>query len=839
MYSQPNSGLLGALNQWNATTVPVAIMILLFHVIGISALQAQDRGTGSVHIYQADLPAPPSLGTPGLGDGADGSMTPLQPGMPTVINTAPVPGNLAVSPERQAEVMTKARAEQHHFRAKGGGAAAVHPGLGIDLGYNAAGMNIRPQGGDGLLAPASNWSVRFSLAEIKIDGEALEVSDETSSVVLARDRASRVVARDATEWWVNSEAGPEHGFTIESSPRPTPRNLEISLTLAGNLNAFQEDGTILFKDGDGRIRMSYGELHVEDATGRMLPSRMELHETEGDWKLSLEAELADAVFPITVDPVVGTQQEEALAGDGLPGDEFGFASDGIGDVMAVSSPGKLSGKVYLFHENQGGAGAWDEKTSVVIPVTEIPVVGDRFGQSVAVFEDEGAGKTYLAVGAPQHDGTGSVFVYERNQGAADNWGFVQILQDVELSGGDGFGTAVDGLGNTLAIGAPNHGAGAVFIFEVDAGNFSRVQKITTPPGQIPAAGDEFGAAVALGGDHMVIGAPGENSENGGAYLFKRGSPYAVLFRLFTDKSEAGARFGAVVAIAITGLLLAVGMPFDDLTFGPTLVDAGSVFIYAFLATTLAWGFLTAMFGSAAGDLFGSALALNFFFDLAVGAPGARSTASVVGGAVFIFLFSQFLFSYDAGSKIVPSSFIDPGMALGTSVVLLGRALFILGAAYSFFMGAMFRFTLAATVLTFALWQQLFWTQDQIDNRPDITGFHADPDLDGLVNGLEFAMLLIPILFTPPSALGFRLVNGNFQFEFQQSLVAVGVLLLIQYALALNLWHLLGAGPQGGNFSVKVLHSGIQAQRIRVTFSSLLVLALFMRLSVESTLPRLE
>lgn len=470
---------------------------------------------------------------------------------------------------------------------------------------------------------------------------------------------------------------------------------------------------------------------------------------------------------------------------------------------------------------------------MVIPAAETPVTGDRFGQSIAVFEDESAGKSYLAVGAPQHDGTGSVFIYERNQGVPDNWGFVQILQDVDLSGGDGFGTAVDGLGNTLAIGAPNHGAGAVFIFEVSEGDFSRIQKTTTPPGHVPVAGDEFGAAVALGGDHMVIGAPGENSENGGAYLFKRSSPYAVLFRLFSDKSEAGARFGAVVAIAITGLLLAVGMPFDDVTFGPALVDAGSVFIYAFLASTLAWGFLTAMFGSAAGDLFGSALALNFFFDLAVGAPGARSTVAAIGGAVFIFLFSQLLFSYDSGSKIVPSTFIDPGAALGTSLVLLGTALFILGAAYSFAMGTLFRFTLTATVLTFLLWQQLFWNQDQIANDPK-TKFNADWDGDGLPNGLEFAMLLIPILFTPLTSLGSRLVNGNFQFDLQQSLVSIGVLLIIQYSLALNLWHALGVGPLAGSFSVKVLHPGIQAQQLRVTVSSLLVLAMFLRLSAEPT-----
>ena len=550
--------------------------------------------------------------------------------------------------------------------------------------------------------------------------------------------------------------------------------------------------------------------------------------------LTLKADLTDAVFPITVDPVIGTQVEETLASDGVSGDEFGFASDGIGEVMAVSSPGKGSGKVYLFHENHGGTGAWDEKTSVVVPISENPVNGDRFGQSIALFEDETNGKTYLAVGAPKHNDTGSVFIYERHQGGSDNWGFLEILQDVDLNSSDLFGTAVDGLGNTLAIGAPNHGAGAVFLFEVAGESFSRNQKVTTPPGQTLANTNEFGAAVALGGDHMIIGAPGENAENGGAYLFKRSSPYAALFRLFSDKSEAGSRFGAVVAIAFTGLLLAIGMPFDDVTFGPTLVDAGSVFIYAFLATTLAWGFLTAMFGTEAGALFGSALALNFFFDLAVGAPGATSTTSPlkVGGAVFLFLFSRFLFAYGPASKIVPSTFIDAGMALGTSLVLLGTALFILGAAYSGSMGAMFLITLAATVLTFLLWQQLFLNQNQIDNHPEVTGPMADPDGDGLVNKVEFAMFLIPVLFSSLASLALLVSDGKYQFVVQQSLVATGVLLLIQYSLLLNAWFNLSAGPLSGQFSVKVLHDGIQAQQLQITVSTILLLTLFTRVSAE-------
>ena len=834
MLSKQSSGLLGSFHQWQLSTIPVAVALILVHTLGIPALQAQERRTATALVASPIPTALPSLGTPGLDEEADGSMTPLQAGMPQVSHSAPLPTNLAVSPERQAEVMAKARARQHDFHLQNGVARAIHPSLGLDLHYSAEGMTLGPREYNNLTSPTNNWSVQLSPAAVIVDTQTLDAAEEASPISIEGNRTSRLIAQGTKEWWINAENGPEHGFMIGKSPHPDPRTLNIDLSLRSQLQISRKEGSLFFKDQNERIILSYSKLLVHDADDRILASEMHLQKQENSWMLTLKADLTDAVFPITVDPVIGTQVEETLASDGVSGDEFGFASDGTGEVMAVSSPGKGSGKVYLFHENHGGTGAWDEKTSVVVPISENPVNGDRFGQSIALFEDETNGKTYLAVGAPKHNDTGSVFIYERHQGGSDNWGFLEILQDVDLNSSDLFGTAVDGLGNTLAIGAPNHGAGAVFLFEVAGESFSRNQKVTTPPGQTLANTNEFGAAVALGGDHMIIGAPGENAENGGAYLFKRSSPYAALFRLFSDKSEAGSRFGAVVAIAFTGLLLAIGMPFDDVTFGPTLVDAGSVFIYAFLATTLAWGFLTAMFGTEAGALFGSALALNFFFDLAVGAPGSTSTTSPlkVGGAVFLFLFSRFLFAYGPASKIVPSTFIDAGMALGTSLVLLGTALFILGAAYSGSMGAMFLITLAATVLTFLLWQQLFLNQNQIDNHPEVTGPMADPDGDGLVNKVEFAMFLIPVLFSSLASLALLVSDGKYQFVVQQSLVATGVLLLIQYSLLLNAWFNLSAGPLSGQFSVKVLHDGIQAQQLQITVSTILLLTLFTRVSAE-------
>jgi len=84
---------------------------------------------------------------------------------------------------------------------------------------------------------------------------------------------------------------------------------------------------------------------------------------------------------------------------------------------------------------------------------------DVFGYSVAISGDT------LVVGAPFEDGgagdplnaAGAAYVFERNQGGADNWGQVTILRasDRQASDpfGDNFGSSVSISGDTLVVGA--------------------------------------------------------------------------------------------------------------------------------------------------------------------------------------------------------------------------------------------------------------------------------------------------------------------------------------------------------------------------------------------------
>lgn len=73
-------------------------------------------------------------------------------------------------------------------------------------------------------------------------------------------------------------------------------------------------------------------------------------------------------------------------------------------------------------------------------------------------------------------------------------------------------------GSTAVVGAyGNHSdTGAAYVFTDSGGTWSRRAKLTASDG---TAGDQFGDSVALAGSTAVVSAPGQNSSTGAAYVF--------------------------------------------------------------------------------------------------------------------------------------------------------------------------------------------------------------------------------------------------------------------------------------------------------------------------------
>ncbi len=224
-----------------------------------------------------------------------------------------------------------------------------------------------------------------------------------------------------------------------------------------------------------------------------------------------------------------TEITKILASDAAASSQHGFTSDIHGDYAVVGSPlHGGSGAAYIYYRNQGGTDNWGE----VIKLTAFDqAVDDRYGFNVSIHG------TYVAIGSMWDDDdgsySGSVYLYEKDQGGVNNWGLVKKITPSDGGAFKGFGLQVSLSATELIVGANESfmpsggffnpiGPGAAYIFSINQGganNWGEVKKLTASDGSV---GDQF-AFVDIDGDIAVVGAWNKNSLNGGAYIYSRNS----------------------------------------------------------------------------------------------------------------------------------------------------------------------------------------------------------------------------------------------------------------------------------------------------------------------------
>jgi hypothetical protein len=230
---------------------------------------------------------------------------------------------------------------------------------------------------------------------------------------------------------------------------------------------------------------------------------------------------------------------------------------------------------------------------------------------------------------------GKVFIFQRNQ-STGVWSQVNMLQAPTPAANARFGYAMAYDLPVAVIGAPNAGAGSVSIVE-------HIGNIWGQPVQINGgtAGDQFGAAVDISDQYVIVGAPrretsylGEiKSDAGVAYIYERVSNQWVLKNMiFNTLSTVASNDFLGTAVAIHGNTAVAGAP--GMTVDTT--DSGA----AFVATRNASGFWNVTHGLEASDQqtgaeFGAALAADAGI-IAVGAPRYDANGLTDKGAVYIF-----------------------------------------------------------------------------------------------------------------------------------------------------------------------------------------------------------
>jgi hypothetical protein len=211
----------------------------------------------------------------------------------------------------------------------------------------------------------------------------------------------------------------------------------------------------------------------------------------------------------------------------------------------------------------------------------------------------------------------------------------------KLTAADGAASAALGIsvaidGDTLVLGAPGDAGskGAVYVFQRSGDSWTQSAKLTATDA---AAGDLLGASVAIDGDTIVAGAPDSdiaaNANEGAVYTFARtGAPARTeTAKLTATEAVAGATLGS--SVAIDGDTIVAGAPSDD---AGTNLDVGAV--YEFARTGAARRNETAKLTASDGAL-GDSLGISVAIDantIVAGAPDSDIGANTNQGAVYTF-----------------------------------------------------------------------------------------------------------------------------------------------------------------------------------------------------------
>ncbi|MCX6032082.1 MAG: hypothetical protein NT169_22645 [Chloroflexi bacterium] len=215
---------------------------------------------------------------------------------------------------------------------------------------------------------------------------------------------------------------------------------------------------------------------------------------------------------------------------------------------------------------------------------------------------------------------------------------------------DWFGYTVAVSGDVVVVGALQADpggltdAGAAYVFVRPGGWAGKLTQVATLTASDAAAGDWFGASVAISGDVIVVGSPrsdpGGTTNAGAAYVFVKpaggwaGSLHQTA-RLSASDKAAAAEFGISVAISGEGVVVGAHQAAPGGT-----AYAGAA--YVFTRPSGGWsGSLTqtaklTASDRAAGDLFGSAVAMSGDV-IAIGAHEANPNGIIDAGVAYVFV----------------------------------------------------------------------------------------------------------------------------------------------------------------------------------------------------------
>lgn len=579
---------------------------------------------------------------------------------------------------------------RHGFQPVADGWLARNPGQQWTTHFDRQGFTAQPQD--------AGWTWGLQLESYGF-GEAQTAVGGTPEVQADGQRLSYRWDAAVEEWFINDPRGLEHGFTVAHRPPSgttgEPSGLSFTLTTRGDLTPEVGPLAVAFHDAAGAAVLNYSGLKVWDANGTILASRFE---PAGGKSFRLVVDERGARYPITIDPIA--QQAYLKASNTETFDNFGDSVAVSGDTVVVGA----------FFEDSGSTG----------------INGNQADNSARV--------------------SGAVYVFVRSGGA---WSQQAYVKASNTGADDHFGGAVAVSGDTMVVGAryedsnatglngnqTNNSAtdsGAAYVFTRNEGVWSQQAYLkSSNSGTL----DQFGGAVAVSGDTVVVSAELEDSNatgvngnqavnttnnSGAAYVFTRsGGVWSQQAYLKASNTGAGDQFG--FSVAVSGETVVIGSIGEDSnatgTNGNqadnTATDSGAA--YVFTRSAGVWSQQAYLKASNAefDDLFGFSVAVSgdtvvvgaeYEDSSATGVNGSQTNNSATNaGAAYVFTRSAGTWSQQAylkasnagandqfgysvavwGDRVVIGSPAEDSNATGTNGNQADNSATISGAAYVF------------------------------------------------------------------------------------------------------------------------------------------------------------
>lgn len=212
-----------------------------------------------------------------------------------------------------------------------------------------------------------------------------------------------------------------------------------------------------------------------------------------------------------------------------------------------------------------------------------------------------------------------------------------VNEDAKVTASDGaqsdnYGSAVAIDGDVMVVGAYGDddlgsASGSAYVYRFNGSAWSLEQKLLASDG---SANDQFGFSVSIQGDAIAIGAPG-NDGAGAAYVFRYdGSSWAEQAELFASDGAVGDGDQYGYSVAIDADAVVVGAYLDD----QAALNAGAAFVYQWDGS--AWNEQAKLVASNAtsGNGFGQTVSVSGSRAI-VGAP-FRSQQGTSSGAAYVF-----------------------------------------------------------------------------------------------------------------------------------------------------------------------------------------------------------